>query len=341
MNQAEIDTVVIIKSKTRLELLTEKFNTAEQAKFYIAQSNMTFLSKKSMSAGGGKKPAALSKVAKDTIEKQAFDLYQKEHDTFLLNFNKVVNTSQKLLKVKVLEKSFLPNYLFSDNEMVVVVGQDGLVANTAKYVKNNPILGVNPDVSRYDGVLLPFSPDTINFGIYNVLNNTYKYKLVTMAKAELNDGQQLLGFNDLFIGPASHISARYRIEYKNVSENQSSSGIIITTGAGSTGWFSSLLNMTKRVSGFFTGTVPELQNRLDWEANQLYFIVREPFLSRNSFINVTTGIIDNQFQLEIESQMPENGIIFSDGVEADFLKFNSGSIATISIAGQKAKLVIS
>jgi hypothetical protein len=43
--------------------------------------------------------------------------------------------------------------------------------------------------------------------------------------------------------------------------------------------------------------------------------------------------------LEVTSQMPQDGVIFSDGVEADYLSFDSGAIATISVAGEKAKLV--
>jgi hypothetical protein len=38
--------------------------------------------------------------------------------------------------------------------------------------------------------------------------------------------------------------------------------------------------------------------------------------------------------------MPENGVIFSDGMEQDFLQFNSGSSVTISIADQKGYLVV-
>jgi hypothetical protein len=37
--------------------------------------------------------------------------------------------------------------------------------------------------------------------------------------------------------------------------------------------------------------------------------------------------------------MPSNGLIFSDGIEADFLNFNSGLIAEIGIAKQKAMII--
>lgn len=37
--------------------------------------------------------------------------------------------------------------------------------------------------------------------------------------------------------------------------------------------------------------------------------------------------------------MPENGVVFSDGIEADFLQFNSGTQATIGIARRRGRLV--
>ena len=62
-----------------------------------------------------------------------------------------------------------------------------------------------------------------------------------MAQAILNDGQALLALNDLFIGQRTHTSARYTIHYDNREEDQSSSGVIVSTGAGSTGWYRSIV----------------------------------------------------------------------------------------------------
>ena len=58
--------------------------------------------------------------------------------------------------VRSIDRTFLPNFDFGRCVLVVVVGPDGLVANTAKYVGDLPIIGVNPDPRRNDGVLLPF-----------------------------------------------------------------------------------------------------------------------------------------------------------------------------------------
>ena len=44
--------------------------------------------------------------------------------------------------------------------------------------------------------------------------------------------------------------------------------------------------------------------------------------------------------MSVESDMASDGVIFSDGVEADYLEFNAGSIARIGPARQKARLVV-
>ncbi len=304
-----IKRAILVRNKTRLEFLTERFNSKDQAKFYIEHS------------GGD------------------FHDYELEHDHFYRSWDKLQLELSRVIKIKTLDRSFIPSYLFSKDELVIVVGQDGLVANTAKYVDDIPIIAVNPDPGRYDGVLLPFDINSCITATKAVLNDKYRFTSVTMAEAKLNDGQSLLAFNDLFIGPTTHVSARYRITYSQVSENHSSSGLIVSTGAGSTGWLSSLFNMANGINRFFTGTQAAAQNSIPLDTSYLVFIVREPFLSKTSAVNLTAGVITNEYRLELESFMPNNGIIFSDGIEADHMKFNSGAIATIGIAKQKAKLV--
>jgi hypothetical protein len=71
----------------------------------------------------------------------------------------------------------------------------------------------------------------------------------------------------------------------------------------------------------------------------LVFVVREPFLSRASGVNLSAGLLEPGEDLQLESHMPEAGVIFSDGIESDSLAFNSGSVATIHAAKQQTRLV--
>ena len=60
-------------------------------------------------------------------------------------------------RVHVVDRGFLTNYVFGARDVVVALGQDGLVANVLKYLDGQPVIGVNPDPARWDGVLLPFA----------------------------------------------------------------------------------------------------------------------------------------------------------------------------------------
>ena len=77
----------------------------------------------------------------------------------------------------------------------------------------------------------------------------------------------------------------------------------------------------------------------NWESDYLYFTVREPFPTRTTRASLVFGRVTPETPLILESQMAENGVIFSDGIEKDFLEFNSGTKAVIGIAEKKGVLV--
>ncbi len=303
------ENVIVVTGSTRLEQLVHRFNTRAQARFYIEHN------------GGD------------------FRVYEDEHDTFHRSLDHVLKTAGNLGRMKWIDRKFLPNFLFSEQDIVVAVGQDGLVANTAKYILGQPLVGVNPDPLRNDGVLLPFTKDDVEKILKSVFQNRFNARQVTMAQATTNDGQTLLAFNDLFIGPATHTSARYTLRFHDKSESQSSSGIIVSTGAGSTGWLSSVMNMSNGVFSTFQSSKTTVTLNMAWDEDRLVYVVREPFRSKHSQISLTAGIISSPETLTIESQIPFNGVIFSDGIESDYLQFNSGCSVDITLAGKKALMV--
>lgn len=303
--------IVVVTRKTRLEELIARFNTREQARFYIEHAGADF------------------------------SVYQAEHDTYKRAVETLLIQVGALAKVQSIEREFLPNFIFSGKDLVVAIGQDGLVVNAAKYLAGQPIIAVNPDPAHIDGVLLPYRVQDAPAAIGAVLEDKAAVRHITMAEAHLNDGQRMLAFNDLFIGVRSHVSARYQITFGARSEPQSSSGIIVSTGAGSTGWLSSTFNMAFGIVRLLQKEhVPVEPVRLDWEDEKLVFVVREPFVSKTSRADIAAGIITPESELVLESHTPENGVIFSDGVEADYVNFNSGAIARVRVAEKKTNLVI-
>jgi NAD kinase len=312
MERLSENKIVLVRRKTRLDELIQRFNTASQAKFYIEHLGADFSD------------------------------YQKEHAIY----NDAVAEAEKVLgklgRIEVIDRQFLPNYIFGPKDIVIAIGQDGMAANTLKYLDDQPLIGVNPDPGRWDGVLLPFQVRDLKLIVPEVFKNTRPIKEITMAKAVLNDGQHLYAVNDLFIGQKSHVSARYRLQLGNVQEEQSSSGIIISTGLGSTGWLKSILAGTSGIANQFIKSKISLEipKRLDWSSDYLCFSVREPFPSKTTGATLVFGMITTVKPLRVLSQMPENGIIFSDGIEADYLSFNAGVSARIEVAEKKGKLVI-
>lgn len=99
-----------------------------------------------------------------------------------------------------------------------------------------------------------------------------------------------------------------------------------------------LLNFNVNERGIYkTDNSEKLNQRIINEAQTATSSL--PFASKKTQTGITAGILMNQTKLIVESLMPANGVIFSDGIETDFLKFNLGSIATIGIAKEKAQLV--
>jgi len=303
--------VVLVVRRTRLEDLVAKFLTAEQAKFYVEHLGADFSD------------------------------YRREHDIYQAERSRTVQALEQWGRYQVIDRAFLPNFIFGPDDIVVALGQDGLVANTMKYLDGHPLIGLNPDAKRYDGILLPFRAADLPALLPEVASEKRAAKAVTMAKAHLSDGQELYAVNDLFIGARSHVSAYYEITAGEQRERQSSSGLIVATGLGSTAWFKSIVTGSLAIAGVFGSTAAAAHyDALPWDARELRFAVREPFPSRSSQVNLVCGSLTSSEALRLRSLMPENGVIFSDGIEADRLDFNSGTEAIIGLAERQGRLIV-
>jgi NAD kinase len=302
--------VVLVTRHTRLEELIARYHTLAQAKFYVEHLGADFGD------------------------------YVSEHEAYEAAKRIVLAAIEAHGRWQAIDRSFLPNFVFGRDDVVLALGQDGLVANTMKYLDGHPLVGLNPDPYRYDGVLLPFEAKDALAILPDTLADRRNIKTVTMAKASLADGQILYAVNDLFIGPRSHISARYEISVGDAKETQSSSGVIVSTGLGSTGWMRSVVTGSLAIAGAVAhGRERPAWQPQPWHTDHLTFAVREPFPSRTSAATLVFGHLTAQEPMSLLSLMPENGVIFSDGIEDDRLEFNSGARATVGIAERVGLLV--
>ena len=220
----------------------------------------------------------------------------------------------------------LDRFLFGPEDVIVVVGQDGLVANVAKYLDGQPVLGLNPAPDLYDGVLVRVPLTRLASLLPAAVLDGAPAERRTMVEARLDTGERLLALNEVFVGHHSHQSARYRIACGDEAEDHSSSGLIVTSGTGATGWARSIMEATHEAVG------------LDPQERAVAFFVREPFPSIATGTTLRAGKL-TAAPLVVTSRMNDGGVIFADGIEQDYLAFDWGRGVTLGPAAQTLHLV--
>lgn len=295
--------IVFVTRRSPFELLLERHGTHAQARFYCASRG------------------------------QDIRTYEVAHERFAEALDVVVKALPPDRRRTRVDRGDLDRFLWNDDDVAVVVGQDGLVANTAKYLRGQLLVGVNPDRSSYDGLLCTVDPKFFaNFLVWldaPAEAAAFRVESRTLAVAEREDGQRLLALNELFVGQRSHQSARYRIRADGREEIQSSSGLICATGTGSTGWALSI----------FLASRPKLELPKATDPALVWF-VREPFPSVATGVTLRHGALGPDRTLDLVSLMPDDGVIFADGLEDDRLEFLSGHTVRLSIAKDSLNLVV-
>jgi NAD kinase len=293
-----IPRVVIVTRDTEYEMLLAKHATRGQAKFFLQERG------------------------------QSINEIEQRHIRFGSALHKMISAIPTDWRRNHVKRHDLDRFLFEPEDLIIALGQDGLVANTAKYLNGQSVIGVNPDQHLFDGVLVPFSSEEASRIIVPAMYGDIDIQQRTMAQVKLDDGQSLYALNELFIGHRSHQSARYIISAEGREEHHSSSGVIVATGTGATGWARSIHQ--------------ERHDKLKLpkpEDDVLAFYVREAFPSVSTCTKLTSGLINSESVLEIRSENNEGGVIFGDGIEADYLPFNWGMRAEFKIATNKLSMI--
>ncbi|MGW7412623.1 hypothetical protein [Streptomyces sp. NPDC054863] len=227
------------------------------------------------------------------------------------------------------ERADLDRFLFGPEDVVVVVGQDGLVANTAKYLDGQAVLGIDTDPGRNPGVLVRHRAADAAKLLRSAVNGGAADSL-TMVEAVADDTQRLLALNEIYLGPPGHQTARYRIgqdRERATIEPQASSGVLIGTGTGATGWLRSL--WLERGSAL---RLPDPTDR------RLVWFVREAWPSPATGTSLVEGVLsgDERLRLTVES---DRLVAFGDGMEADALELTWGQTVRVGRAATELRLL--
>src|SRR5947208_15758848 len=113
MDRLTENKIILVVRATRLADLQARFATRMQAKFYVSR------------LGGD------------------FADYEREDTAYQEAQRAAMQILSEAGRVQVVPRAMLPNFVFGPGDIVVTLGQDGLVANTLKYLDGQPLLGVN------------------------------------------------------------------------------------------------------------------------------------------------------------------------------------------------------
>ena len=230
----------------------------------------------------------------------------------------------------LVERSDLPRWSFAPQDIVAVIGQDGLVANLARYVDGQPVIGFNPEPHRNPGLLVPHDPADAA-ALLAAAAGPGADRLVqerSMVEALADDGQRLVALNEVFIGQPTHQTAWYSLAVPDGrAERQASSGLIVCTGTGATGWGrSAWLERRSRVD--LPGPADQ---RLAW-------FVREAWPSPATGTACTEGVLAGSelIGLSVES---DRLVAFGDGVESDAITLAWGQRVSVGRSRRTLRLV--
>ena len=249
---------------------------------------------------------------------QSIALLEQQHRVFTEALRLVTAAIPVRWRRSRVARADLDRFLFEPEDIVL-----------AKYLAGQPVIGLNPSPDLYEGVLVPHPPEATADLLASVATHRARIEQRAMVEARLDDGQRLLALNEIFVGHASHQSAVYRLGWDGGEERQSSSGVIVATGTGSTGWARSIHR--ERHTGL------QLPSPTD---PALVFFVREAWPSVATGTSLTEGRIDRGHALRLVSEMEQDGVVFGDGIEADRVAFTWGCRLSVSLADGCLALVL-
>lgn len=290
--------VVLVTRPTHYDLLLARHATREQARFFLEARG------------------------------QAIGPLEEQHARFEAARRHVVGSVPTAWRSARVSRDELDRFLFEPTDIVVALGQDGLVANVAKYLDGQVVIGLDPEPGANRGVLVRFSPEDVGELLAEAASPGAVVEERTLVECRLDDGQRLLALNELFIGHVSHQTARYRLEAGGATERQMSSGMIVSTGTGATGWASSIVRGLRE-----SPRLPEPGEQA------LAFLVREAFASPVSGVELTAGEVEGADSLRVTSEMDTGGVVFGDGIEADRVEFGYGMRAEVRVAGERLRML--
>ena len=228
--------------------------------------------------------------------------WRKAHTAHQLTLKRVLSTLRALgAKVTVLRS---PGVVFdaSDASLVVTVGGDGTLLAASHHVGSTPILGVNSSPEHSVGFFCTAHLGNLEPTLGRALAGTLPKVMLTRMQVSVNGrivSRRVLN-EALFCHAIPAATSRYIVSFGGTSEEQRSSGVWVSTAAGSTG--------AARSAG---------GRLLPFSSPKLQLVVREPYLecrhgTRPAALRLDKLVFEPPESLTLLSKM-EDARLYLDG----------------------------
>ncbi len=208
---------------------------------------------------------------------------------------------QQITNKTVIWKNKLSKERFKKEDIIITLGGDGTFLSASHFLTNQLILGVNTNPQKSEGHLTTANLTNLENKLKQISNKKIRIKEYTRENVKIFKKDMCIttenALNETYFGNLNpHHPSNYEIIYKNKRESQRSSGVLISTGTGSTAWY-------KAMNGW----------RYDKTKKQLRFRIRELFTGRIFKAKIKKGKINPQEKLIIISRI-NHGILAIDSI---------------------------
>lgn len=257
------------------------------------------------------------------------------------SFDRIYSSHLRQLESrKILQEEIFPNgtFIFRDGlenlevsnfDLVVALGGDNHFTYVAHHSQGVPILGCNSDEKTSFGALLSFTPETLKLTLKEDWKNTQTENWsMIYGEIEYIDGKKIQTIpcvSEISIRNNNpDLTSRYILYYDDIIEEQKSSGLLLYTGAGYTGWYMSCTGL-KSI------------NPKNFPKDATFFKAYSRELSYKARKNLKLHDFTVYSKLKVVSEM--DGSISIDALPERIYPFPAGTVAKFFLSNEKLKVI--
>ncbi len=232
-----------------------------------------------------------------------------------------------LNKEQFVPRERLTKEIAGNAELIVAFGGDDNFKAVSHYADDTPVMGINSDPETSEGALTYFVAGGFESVAKNLREGKYKVEEWTRLEAEIDGNPATPATSEYFLGESKRTKmSKHILEFGGKKEKQGCSGLLVSTGAGSTGWYSSAHRCRLGGSVTFPRTVDYAK-----------FVATEPYMGRLYRYSMLEGVLKKGDELVVQSLNDNCGILESDSVDA--FEFNREARAAIRISDKPLRVV--